>query len=180
MISITKTLVPVFLRESEFYTSLSCDESEEFNVPAENFKLDARVENFADFSHLMHTLQFWGSSELPIESIPYLVSHCQEEYGQIYQLLDEIDWSSNMVEWFNALHSVKTPQESSAKMRAAIDTLIPFLVGKIELLREHTAAALRRTTVDMAVLNNYIPQIATQILELSSVSSVRDIAKLFA
>jgi hypothetical protein len=71
MITLTKSNVPNFLQESDFYLSTE-DENEEFSIPTDCFKKDVTVDNDNDLALLLSTLRFWGASVLPLAVIRYV------------------------------------------------------------------------------------------------------------
>jgi len=65
LVSFTVATVPSYLHSSEFYKSLNRDDEEEITLHLRHFKQDTNVRGPADTVHLLHTLRFWGSSEIP-------------------------------------------------------------------------------------------------------------------
>ena len=68
MISLTKSKVPDFLRNSELYCSLHGDgdgveEEDVVQIPSIYCKMDEIIASHADAMHLCHTLRYWGVSE---------------------------------------------------------------------------------------------------------------------
>jgi len=68
MITLRKFEVPVYLRKSDFYQSLSEEEDDEFAIPANCFKADPNITDEESFRNLLSTLLFWG-----VESTPHTV-----------------------------------------------------------------------------------------------------------
>jgi hypothetical protein len=60
MITLTKSNVPNFLQESDFYLSTE-DENEEFSIPTDCFKKDVTVDNDNDLALLLFHAAFLGS-----------------------------------------------------------------------------------------------------------------------
>lgn len=139
MISITREQVPVYLRDSEFYRSLSCDESEEFHVPIQNLKADPLIENFQDISHLLHTLQYWGCS-LPEESIYFLLTLDLEERGKVFHLMSELDYQSGLLNWYKAVDELNNDQYSPK----AVCILVPYIASNLEVIRDITIVTLSK------------------------------------
>jgi hypothetical protein len=61
MISVQKSTIPTFLRESEFFLSLECCEEGEIEVDARRIKSDASVTSYDDLEHYLSTVRFWGA-----------------------------------------------------------------------------------------------------------------------
>ena len=67
MISLTKSKVPDFLRNSELYSSLyhnedDVEEKDVITIPSMYCKMDEIISSHADAIHLCHTLRYWGVS----------------------------------------------------------------------------------------------------------------------
>lgn len=73
MVSLTKALVPHYLVGSEFCSSLSTDDEEEFSIPRKFLKPNVSVASGAELAHLFHTMKFWGMMRLPDEVIELLI-----------------------------------------------------------------------------------------------------------
>eukprot|EP01032_Pedospumella_encystans_P030410 gene30410-34328_t len=68
MISIKYGEVPSYLRNSDFFGSLTCeDPNEEFQVPAKCFATDEAVKTVEQFLTMLHVLAFWGLKQVPVE-----------------------------------------------------------------------------------------------------------------
>lgn len=76
MISITKSQIPDYLRNSEYYLNLE-DDDEEFQISKKRFKDSDIVNNFHDFKFLFKTIQFFGS-ELPESMFSYYLENSLE------------------------------------------------------------------------------------------------------
>ena len=68
MISLTKSKVPDFLRNSELYYSLhdnenGVEEQDVVTIPSMYCKINEIIASHADAMHLCHTLRYWGVSE---------------------------------------------------------------------------------------------------------------------
>jgi len=65
-ISIRYDDVPMFLRGSAFYKSLSTErDSVPIDIPRTSFKTDNTVNGVDDFKLLLHTMIFWGLDVIP-------------------------------------------------------------------------------------------------------------------
>eukprot|EP01032_Pedospumella_encystans_P010383 gene10383-12140_t len=73
VVTLTKSQVPSYLTESEFYKNLNADDDDEFCIPQEYYKPTLSVANAEELTHLFHTMKFWGLSKLPHEIIELLV-----------------------------------------------------------------------------------------------------------
>jgi hypothetical protein len=78
MISVRKSAVPSYLRESEFYRSLNCDEEDPIEVDEHNMKLNTSIESFNDLEHYLSTIRFWGASRVGDELIEYCFASMAE------------------------------------------------------------------------------------------------------
>lgn len=72
MISITKAMVPFYLRTSEFYSSLDVDGGD-IPLPADCFKECLSIVHTADLRQLLSTLRYWGVQTIPAEIVQYIL-----------------------------------------------------------------------------------------------------------
>jgi hypothetical protein len=78
MISVRKSAVPSYLRESEFYRSLNCDEEDPIELDEHNMKLNTSIVSFNDLAHYLSTIRFWGASRVSDELIEYCFASMAE------------------------------------------------------------------------------------------------------
>jgi len=196
MISITRAQVPAYLVPSDFYASLSREDSDEFDIPADNFKLTPEVENAEQLSQLLHTVRYWGVQNFtyPDSLIVYLSAVSPEEQEKVGQLLKDFEWSSELAVWFTAFHTLnqisptEPDYEDLISSTNALVPISPFLVSKSETLRARSLAVLTVVASTCDKTANLVswaasPHIANQgsfITDATSVAFVRDLAKLLS
>jgi hypothetical protein len=78
MISVRKSAVPSYLRESEFYRSLNCDEEDPIELDENNMKLNTSIVSFNDLEHYLSSIRFWGASRVSDELIEYCFASMTE------------------------------------------------------------------------------------------------------
>lgn len=79
MVWLSRSEVPVYLREGSFYNDLDVDDGE-FEVPDQCCKWNADVACDHDLTFLLHTLRFWGVAVLPVNAVRYLCTHKRRKY----------------------------------------------------------------------------------------------------
>lgn len=199
MISITRAQVPAYLRESEFFASLSSDDSEEFSIPIANFKLNTEVEDLEQLTHLLHTLRYWGKKERSYTSslIHYLVSVARNDQDVVLELLSSFADGLELASWFRAYHVVHdvdsaTVDESNETalvvLTDSIDELSPFMLAKNETMRRNTFVALAKAAGSCESLGgkvfttmcSQLPDLEKLLKESAPVTEVRSVATFLA
>ena len=87
-VSIKVHTVPEYLHTSLFFSTLNEADSDDITLPAEHCKLNTDVNSDEDLLHLLATLQFWGSDEIPTTMLDYFLKNSLERNLQI---LDELE-----------------------------------------------------------------------------------------
>jgi len=95
LVKFTVATVPTYLHSSDFYNSLNRDDEDEISLPLRHFKQDTYVTGLADAVHLLHTLRFWGSSEIPISLLSQFslnssvdVPSLRDQFGESFETVN--------------------------------------------------------------------------------------------
>eukprot|EP01032_Pedospumella_encystans_P008693 gene8693-10287_t len=67
LVTFNVSTVPEYLRKSTFYRTLNSNDSDDIILPALHMKPDCSVNSEEDFTHLLSTLQFWDTDDVPNE-----------------------------------------------------------------------------------------------------------------
>ena len=70
MVLILPANVPLFLRSSAFYLSLT-EDSEEIEIPADCYRENDKVGNAQELEELLRVLRFWGVDATPLSVLTY-------------------------------------------------------------------------------------------------------------
>lgn len=71
MISISRAIVPEYLHGGDLYRSLSAEEDDVFEVPANAFRQNPTIENNDDLAHALSSLRYWVVLTPPMAVIEY-------------------------------------------------------------------------------------------------------------
>lgn len=83
MIAVKHSDIPEFLRNGDFYRSLSTeDNEEEIFVPEDSFKFEDSAQNVEEFAQLLRAMLFWGIKSIPIGVIDFCYKQPFAEWGQ--------------------------------------------------------------------------------------------------
>jgi len=94
--------VPVYLRKSAFFQTLSAEDEESITLPANVFKQDTTVTSVEEAAHLLSTLQFWGSDIIPEDLIKLF---CTVSPSSIDQMLNEFDENFETIRFMREINS---------------------------------------------------------------------------
>jgi hypothetical protein len=88
MIAITRAEVPEYLRNGEFYSSLSPAEEEIFELPANVLKPNLELHGVCDLEYLLQSLRFWMVASPPTELLEYCLSTCTAREEETKETLE--------------------------------------------------------------------------------------------
>lgn len=196
MISINRGQVPAYLRASERFKSLSCDESDLFSVPEANFKRTPEVVDVEQLSHLLHTLQFWGAQKHNYRDslVSFVVSSPVQDRDQILGVLDAFAWSTELAAWCRAFHSLNdldlTTFSDAGRTTCSqfVPTMAPFITAEGDILRQNTVEVLTKIASDdgpyrdcvFNATRDHWPALGQRISEQTPVADVRSVAKFLS
>eukprot|EP01032_Pedospumella_encystans_P016845 gene16845-19199_t len=82
LVSLTKSDVPAYLHNSEFYLSLGEDDDQQILVPRECLKSDDTVSSTEDLRLILLTLRFWVADKIAESILDFVFSHPVEAYEE--------------------------------------------------------------------------------------------------
>lgn len=97
MISISKSKIPKYLRNSDFYNNLN-DEGDTIDIPTDCYKKDDSVNNFNDFKRLLSVYQYFGC-EFSHSFKRYYVLQCDEVFNHFSETYEEFEVRDMLVKF---------------------------------------------------------------------------------
>lgn len=85
LISVLYEDVPVWLKDTDFYHSLSDDEPGcHIEIPAHNFRrTDDGVFSVDDLVHILQVIRFWGKADIPASVLQFCFTHDFSTWGEV-------------------------------------------------------------------------------------------------
>lgn len=84
MISVRPSHLPLYLKDSAFYSSLHVDD-EEVSIPIGCYKADVCVADTTQLDELLCTLRFWGVDRIPETVVKYVVRSPRGEWEHVME-----------------------------------------------------------------------------------------------
>jgi hypothetical protein len=122
VILIRKADVPEYLRDSEFYKSLSEDDEELFEVPETSFKVTTTLQNDDELRNLLSTLRYWGAAKVPAFLTVDLLSR-------------DTCVNSGLIDQFSELNEVVMLAEIGRQKTYGDKVSLAIMSGDIEVLK---------------------------------------------
>lgn len=187
MISITRTQVPTYLTNGDFYNALCPEDKETFAVPSANLKLTPHIDGVADVAHLLRTLQYWGVLDLPDELTTFLIcEHSLSDYKKLRLLLKSFTPHPNLLDWFTSLRTLRKHDfQSESSLQVAVRVLIEHLTSPNNIVSSEAHAVLvDAVKQNLAPATNgvvsHMPCFIKQLSNSANVSHERSIVSLCA
>ena len=143
MLSIKYGEVPSYLRNSDFFGSLTCeDPNEEFQVPAKCFANDESVETAEQFLTMLHVLAFWGLKQVPVEFFRF---GCNLPKSELLSLLGaagvEIKLAQDLQDIFTARSGQCLTRAIATGRPEVVATIVEHQLENLTEETAYTAAA---------------------------------------
>jgi hypothetical protein len=122
VILIRKADVPEYLRDSEFYKSLSEEDEELFEVPEASFKVTTTLQNEDELRNLLSTLRYWGAAKVP----GFLTAEL---------LTREVPVDGSIVNEFSELKEVANLAEIGRQQTYGDKVSLAIMFGNVEVLK---------------------------------------------
>ncbi len=163
MISIKYGDVPIYLRNSDFYGSLTCeDPSEEFPVPAKCFASDESVETAEQFLTMLHVLAFWGLKQVPLGFFRF---GCNLQKSELLSLLNspgvEIKLAQDLQDIFTATPGQCLTRAMVTGRPEIVTTIVEHSLENLTEDAANTAASLGQLDLLKLLIQRGCPLIKT-------------------
>lgn len=154
----TKAQVPAYLVNSDFFASLSTDDSEEFSIPERNFKQSPAISNLTELSNLLHTLRFWGVGELPFDLVRFIhTKRSTTEHAEVCAIFKEFDSDLKLHDLYDRIQGARTRK---GRVLAARYT------GRAEVLRYTLSESTEVTTeIVQIVAESGLVEVLKEVVE---------------
>ena len=174
MILVRRSDVPEYLRSSTFYHSLDGTEDEdEIEVPSRTLKPDVDVKNCDDLEHLLTTLRFWGSNDIPEQIIHYMITTGS---SRLQEIASEFQYSLTFINTVvEIIDAQNMPEKLGIAMSSGVVQIVSYLVdhgcviyphsieracmtGKLDCLKfvQLRGVALHREALAVSVQHNQL------------------------
>jgi len=132
-ISLTRSKVPDYLVGSDFYSSLSPEDGEEFTVPSTNLKMTTVIKSTEDLHHLLHTIRFWGLHDIPAQLIDFLLVKVPSESGEFNRtchVLLEFEETFQLHQLYQDFQKATSPKmQLDAALACGRKDVLEYLIG---------------------------------------------------
>lgn len=114
--AIRPSVVPKYLRESEFFMSLNTEDDEEFHIPGTFMKANTYVESLQDASDLLHTIRYWGVN---VALMPIVQFALKQPPSEVKSVLRQFEIEFQPIR--NLLHALNEDIALANRMKWAME-----------------------------------------------------------
>jgi len=126
-VSFEARTVPKYLQSSLFFATLNEADDEAITLPAKHCKLDTAVASDCDLLHLLTTLQFWGSDEIPSELLDYFLAN---DLYQNTQILDELETEFTSAKFLRKLNTHDRQARTELALQEGSVPVLDYLLSR--------------------------------------------------